>query len=187
MQGHQNRNKIHDEPGYTLLNFVTALLLGLGSDGCQHYSCRLCVYGHTYSKSMDQPDKVANPARGQLNRENDYLSAGKYTTSSIHYNLYIWGILCDTVCVVIPFILDVGRVDAPAGVTKEEGHAGFLHLPSAALALIFIAIRIQLFLSLVDREVEFRVVTNYVVVLHLLGNLFYFYFPFICEEKSQFV
>ena len=26
--------------------------------------------GHTYSKSMDQPGKVANPAHGQLNREN---------------------------------------------------------------------------------------------------------------------
>ena len=25
----------------------------------------------TYSKSMNQPDKVANPARGQLNRENE--------------------------------------------------------------------------------------------------------------------
>ena len=25
-----------------------------------------------YSKSMDQPGKVANPARGQLNRENEY-------------------------------------------------------------------------------------------------------------------
>ena len=30
------------------------------------------MYGHTYCKSMDQPDKVANPARGQLNRENEY-------------------------------------------------------------------------------------------------------------------
>ena len=29
-------------------------------------------YGHTYSKSKDQPGKVANPARGQLNRENEY-------------------------------------------------------------------------------------------------------------------
>ena len=29
-----------------------------------------CMYGHTYSKGMDQPDKVANPASGQLNREN---------------------------------------------------------------------------------------------------------------------
>ena len=26
----------------------------------------------TYSKKMDQPGKVANPARGQLNRENEY-------------------------------------------------------------------------------------------------------------------
>ena len=30
------------------------------------------MYGHIYSKSMDEPGKVANPARGQLNRENDY-------------------------------------------------------------------------------------------------------------------
>ena len=29
------------------------------------------LYGHTYSKSKDQPGKVANPARGQLNRERD--------------------------------------------------------------------------------------------------------------------
>ena len=28
----------------------------------------VCMYGHTYSKSMDQPGKVARPARGQLNR-----------------------------------------------------------------------------------------------------------------------
>ena len=30
------------------------------------------MYGYTYSKSVDQPGKVANPARGQLNRENEY-------------------------------------------------------------------------------------------------------------------
>ena len=30
------------------------------------------MYGHTYSKSMDQPGKVANPACGQLNREKEY-------------------------------------------------------------------------------------------------------------------
>ena len=30
------------------------------------------MFGHTYSKSMDQPGKVANPARRQLNRENEY-------------------------------------------------------------------------------------------------------------------
>ena len=27
------------------------------------------MYGETYSKSMEQPGKVANPDRGQLNRE----------------------------------------------------------------------------------------------------------------------
>ena len=30
------------------------------------------LYGHTYSRSKDQPGKVANPARGQLNREKGY-------------------------------------------------------------------------------------------------------------------
>ena len=47
-------------------------------------------------------------------------------------------------------------MDVPAGVTKEEGHTGFLiHLLSAVHASIFLARRIQPFLSLVDREVEF--------------------------------
>ena len=27
------------------------------------------MYGHTYSNSKDQPGKVANSARGQLNRD----------------------------------------------------------------------------------------------------------------------
>ena len=53
-------------------------------------------------------------------------------------------------------------LDVPAGVTQEEGHTGFLiHLPSAVRALLFVARRIQPFLSLVDREVEFCVLTNY--------------------------
>ena len=64
------------------------------------------------------------------------------------------------VCVVIPFILDVRLVDAPTGVTLEEGHTGFLHLPSAVLALLFIARRFQPSLSVADREVEFCVPTN---------------------------
>ena len=65
-------------------------------------------------------------------------------------------ILCE--CVVIPFILDVRFVDVPAGVTQEEGHTGIvIHLPSAVLAIIFLARRIQPFLSLIDREVEFCV------------------------------
>ena len=28
------------------------------------------MYGHTFSNSMDQPGKITNPTRGQLNREN---------------------------------------------------------------------------------------------------------------------
>ena len=32
----------------------------------------VCMYGHTHSKIKDQPGKVASPARGQLNRENQY-------------------------------------------------------------------------------------------------------------------
>ena len=49
-------------------------------------------------------------------------------------------VCCVCVCVVIPFILDIHPtiiVDAPAGVTQEEGHTGFLiHLPSGVLTLI---------------------------------------------------
>ena len=33
---------------------------------------RIVMYGHTFSKSMDQPGKVASPVRGQLNRKNEY-------------------------------------------------------------------------------------------------------------------
>ena len=51
-------------------------------------------------------------------------------------------------------------MDVPAGVTQEEGNTGFsIHLLSAVLALIFLARRIQPFLFLVDREVEFCVQT----------------------------
>ena len=68
----------------------------------------------------------------------------------------------DCVCVFSshPFWTS-SSLDVPAGVTQEEGHTGFLiHLPSAVRALIFVARRIQPFLSLVDREVEFCVLTN---------------------------
>ena len=67
---------------------------------------------------------------------------------------------CRLLCVVFPFILVVRHVDAPAGVTQEEGHTEFLHLPSAVLALVFLARRIQPSLSLVDHEVVFCVPTN---------------------------
>ena len=58
------------------------------------------------------------------------------------------------------FIVILFIVDVPAGVAQKEGLTGFLQLPSAVLALIFLAKRIQLLLSLVDREVEFCVLTN---------------------------
>ena len=67
---------------------------------------------------------------------------------------------CVCVCVFSshPFWTS-SSLDVPAGVTQED--TGFLiHLPSAVRALIFVARRIQPFLSLVDREVEFCVLTN---------------------------
>ena len=79
------------------------------------------------------------------------------TTSGRQYN---FGekpsvILCVCVFSSHPFWTS-SSLDVPAGVTQEEGHTGFLiHLPSAVRALIFVARRIQPFLSLVDREVEF--------------------------------
>ena len=48
-------------------------------------------------------------------------------------------------------------MDVPVGATQEEGHTGFIHLPSAVLALIFLERRIQPFLSFIDREVDFCV------------------------------
>ena len=69
--------------------------------------------------------------------------------------------VCVCMCVAATFILDVRLVDVPAGVTQEEGHTGFLiHLLSSVLAFIFLARRIQPFLSFVDHEVEFCVQTN---------------------------
>ena len=39
--------------------------------------CRYVDYGHKNNKSMDQPDKVANPARSQLNREKELINYAK--------------------------------------------------------------------------------------------------------------
>ena len=69
--------------------------------------------------------------------------------------------LCVCVCVCVfsshSFWIS-SSLDIPAGVTLEEGHTGFfIHLLSAVRAFIFLARRIQPFLSLVDREVEFCV------------------------------
>ena len=67
--------------------------------------------------------------------------------------------LCVCVCVFSSHSFWTS-MDVPAGVTQEEGNTGFsIHLLSAVLALIFLARRIQPFLSLVDREVKFCVLT----------------------------
>ena len=69
--------------------------------------------------------------------------------------------VCSFVCVFFPFILDIKFVGRTSrGHTGRKGHTGFLiHLLSAVRASIFLARRIQPFLSLVDREFEFCVLT----------------------------
>ena len=69
--------------------------------------------------------------------------------------------VCVCVCVYLfPFILDIKFVGRTSRVTQKEGHTGFLiHLPFAVRALTFLARRMQPFLFLVDREVEFCVLT----------------------------
>ena len=67
----------------------------------------------------------------------------------------------DTVCVVCVFSSHSfwTSMDVPAGVTQEVNTGFSIHLLSAVLALTFLARRIQPLLSLVDREVEFCVLT----------------------------
>ena len=74
-----------------------------------------------------------------------------------HGLMYCLFHFCVCVCVFSSHLFwTSGLLDVPAGVTQEEGPTGFLiHLPSAVHAFIFHARRIQPFLSLVDREVEF--------------------------------
>ena len=41
------------------------------------------MYGHTFSKSMDQPGKVASPARGQLNPEKMDISLSAFVPENL--------------------------------------------------------------------------------------------------------
>ena len=79
--------------------------------------------------------------------------------------IILHGSVCVCVCVFSSHLFWAsGSLDVPAGVTQEEGHTGFfINLLSAVRAIIFLARRIQPFLSLVDGEVEFCVV----VVSHI--------------------
>ena len=67
--------------------------------------------------------------------------------------------VCVCVCVFSSHSFwSTSLLDVPAGVTQEEGHTEFLiRLLSAVRAFVFLARRIQPFLSLVDCEVEFCV------------------------------
>ena len=51
--------------------------------------------------------------------------------------------VCVCVCVLSSHLFSASDLMWTAGVTQEEGHTGFLHLPSAVLASIFLARRIQ--------------------------------------------
>ena len=81
---------------------------------------------------------------------------------------------CFCSCCFLPILSGhTSSLDVPAGVTQEKGHTGiFIHLPSAVRTLVFLARRIQPFLSLVDREVEFCDL----IVLHFRWAFFIFYF-----------
>ena len=65
----------------------------------------------------------------------------------------------------------------------SRAHTGFLHLPSAVLALIFLARRIQPSLPLVDREVVFCVYPRINRSLHV----FILFCLFLWKEISQLV
>ena len=54
---------------YYIVSVVFSLLFWCP---CMAINVSVCMVTHTYSKSMDQPGKVANPTPGQLNRENEY-------------------------------------------------------------------------------------------------------------------
>ena len=64
-------------------------------------------------------------------------------------------------CVVVLFILDVRFIEMyqPGSQRSKVTQDVSSNLPSAVLALTFLARRIQPFLFLVDREVEFCVLT----------------------------
>ena len=90
--------------------------------------------------------------------------AQRSVTKNLSYSSIIEMQIQSSYCVCVAFsshsFWTSSSLDVPAGVTQEEGHTGFvIHLLSAVRALIFLARRIQPFLSLVDREIELCVLT----------------------------
>ena len=117
---------------------------------------RVCIYKHQLVQVHNHWSPkvpVSCEVRSTTILLYDYASPDQWKQTAVLYTVLV----C---CVIIPFILDVRLVDAPAGVTQGEGHTDFLHLPSAVLALIFIARMIQPSYSLADCQVEFCVPMN---------------------------
>ena len=84
-----------------------------------------------------------------------------YRTLCVECLLFFLACVWVWVSVFIPCILDVRFVDVLVGFTRAEGHTGFLCLPFAVLAFIFLARNIQSLFSLVDREIEVCVLMSY--------------------------
>ena len=104
------------------------------------------MYGHTYSKSMDQPGKVANAARGHLIR---------------------------VLCVFFRFILDVKFVWVYQPESHRRGHTSFfIHLLSTMHAFIYFS-RGGFSRSFPSSTVKSKFVYD-LIVPHMLGisNLF---------------
>ena len=62
-----NRRAGIEAEGYLFIRALVVCCVVLTSSAA---AAVYMYFGHTYSKSMDPPGKVANPARGQLNRVN---------------------------------------------------------------------------------------------------------------------
>ena len=114
---------------------------------------------HTFCQRFRSPYVLWSSSSLLVDETAEVLVLPSATSTEFDSN-WVYISLCVCVFSSHPFWTS-SSLDVPAGVTQEEGHTGFLiHLPSAVRALIFVARRIQPFLSLVDREVEFCVLTN---------------------------
>ena len=69
---HLPRSLFEIPPGRRNVEVLITLKRRLITGGTVIYIVYVCMYDHTYSKSMHQPGKIISPARGQLNRKNEH-------------------------------------------------------------------------------------------------------------------
>ena len=127
-------------------------------------SCRACRPPHPVMLPQSGCSRLRYPRGSGLGqRRSISFSAGRASRCrrEIRRTKVSYQCVCVCVCVFSSHSLwTSSSLDVPAAVTQEEGHTEFsIHPPSAVRAFIFLARRIQPFLSLVDREVEFCVLT----------------------------